>query len=1229
MSSTEAAHGTEEQRRANATDTGVYNEVVATIQRCDVNQLVHVLQSQQNIDFLWKRENSEKKTIFHLAAELGSTSCLSYLAKRGGSRALVARDKDGWTPLHYAAHSGQLESVKVLIMAGSPILRDDKGKTPMYWCGRRASDLNIVSFLLDATLRSGATSRARNMIVRDSATYAHVSSTISVNKTKGTTGIGVGDAKISATSTNRIRSSLEESVDEASGDFTMLMVGNDANSDRTANSVYNAEHQRTETQSTDDKNVEVNYGDDGNETESEPTANMSLCKKRNPRAEVKSRRQIGRRSSDAKDRKEEGSWTNLHLFVINSADEMELENLCLKPNIRNNVNAAGECGLTPLHMAAIRGNIIFCEVLLNHGAYLCQVDSGGKTALHRAAQAGRTMTVKYFLEKGININAKDNDGRTPLHDAAYNGHVDAASILIQNGATCDEIDIDGSTALLLAAHSGHVDMVDLLLHNGVDADKPDLDGCTALHDAAEKSRVEVAKILLEYNARLDVRNECGRTALHAACAHGHYDVAKTFVDHILITENAEQILNARDEDGWSALHDAVVTGNIHLVRLLVENGLDVNEGDQQPPLHGAAANGHAEVVRYLMGQGARTNEGDSNGDTALHWAAFKGQSDCVRALLEPIDDEPPIDPHCQNADGGTALHSAANHGDVFTGKILLEHGANVDIQMDDGNAALHNAAYEGHHNFALSLLEHGANVNILNAELRTPLHEAACMGHTHLCRLLLNYGAGIDVQDGGGDTALHWAVCNGHSKTAFYLLQAGANMASVNVDGGSPLHAALINGEEESVRVLIKAGANVNAKMETPLDEGKNDSCLHVAAAEGLTTCITLLISAGALFDEKDGMGRTPLHEAVRRRHISSALSLISNGADLGAIDFRGCVPLQYALGRRPDLLHPLAKKLSSVPKTSKEWTGFSDMLDNEQFSDVIIVCRGGEEMHAHKVVLAARCEPFRAMFSHSFREADQAKVRLDYPYEVIRVLFEYLYSGRVNHANISPNVAMECVQLADQYTLAQLKTICGCILEESLDYINVIDIFTFAKYHGAINLQLACIDFFLQPSTCRRIMDHYQSAHRHHSNESSPTPPRLVYKEIIDDILNRRWKSLGVRGARKLAPNDRHKHSRRVGEREDHVDPQAGNNTVDFPTDETDTENDAILLEDDDDVVSEEEFAYGFADIEVNQGNDERSELGGDEENEEDATHFEHVENIAVEEEDSDLGEGDLLFVS
>ena len=1115
----------------------IYKQVVKAVRNDDTIKLFELLENQDKLDFLWEVGKDsqagndggaafpifpDKKTVFHLAAHQGSCGALAYLVKRGETRALVCRDKDGWTPLHYAAHEGHLSAVRILIEAGSPILRDNKGKTPMFWTGRKASDLEVVSVLLDATVTSGVTSNSRALMRKDSrcnlkrgtTTISEPSKTSSrtTNRSSSSSSSSTGSSSstVGSTRSKDADSGLEDSATES------MLNGMAARHERAvalqhASSAPSLRQSRESNSSSQSGSGPIAHDDLASSVASDSTHpdsmffTSNLEHARNPRARKKSRRAIGRRSANVNESKEEGSWNSLHLFAINGVDEMELEKLCLRPNLRDNVDAAGECGLIPLHMAAMRGNIIFCEVFLQHGSLLSRVDSGGKTALHRAARCGRTAAVKYFIERGLGPDVKDNDGRTPLHDAAYNGHVETATVLLRNGADCNVAELDGSTPLLLSSYNGHVDMTELLLQNGADVNQADLEGHTALHDAADRNHLEVAEVLLDYKGRLDLRNERGRTALHAAAAHGNFTVCQEFVEKIGEMENAELVLNARDEDGFSALHDAVITGRLDLVDLLAKNGLDVNvmKGDHQPPLHCAAANGHANIVCYLVQIGARTNEGDSNGDTALHWAAFKGQAQCVRALLQPCQTEEgnDTDPHCHNADGGTALHSAANHGDVTTGQILLEFGASVDIQMDDGNASLHNAAYEGHHDFALMLLEHDASVDILNAEMRTPLHEAACMGHTHLCRLLLTYGARIDLQDGGGDTALHWAVCNGHAETASFLLTENADMSVVNVDGGSPLHAALINAEEECVSVLIKAGACVNAKMETIGSEGKSDSCLHVAAAEGLTSCVKMLMEAGASASVSDAMGRTPLHEAIRRRHLKAAWILINNGANLGAVDKRGCVALQYALGRRPDLLRPLAENLSSIAGPPEEWKGFAHMFDSEQFSDVIIVCQDGEEIFAHKIVLCSRCEPFRAMFSHSFREAGEAKVKLHYPYAVIRVLFEYLYSGSVDHESVSPEVAMQCVQLADQYTLERLKTICGCILEDSLDHVNVIEIFTFAKYHGARNLQLACMDFFLRPKTQRALPSSAKS-----------------YKEMIDDILNKRWKSLGVQSIRKVA---------------------------------------------------------------------------------------------------------------
>ena len=543
----------------------------------------------------------------------------------------------------------------------------------------------------------------------------------------------------------------------------------------------------------------------------------------------------------------------------------------------------------------------------------------------------------------------------------------------------------------------------------------------------------------------------------------------------------------------------------------------------QRPLHIAAANGHVDTVKYLLANGARANAGDSNGDTALHWSAFKGQSACVYAILNAAansDIRSSMDPHCQNADGGTALHSAANHGDITTGEVLLDFGASVDVQMDDGNASLHNAAYEGHYNFARMLLEHRSTVDIFNGELRTPLHEAACMGHTQLCRLLLGYGAGIDLQDGGGDTPLHWSVCNGHAACAKFLLDQGANMEVVNVDGGTPLHAALINNENDCIDVLLEAGAEVNAKMEIG-GERSGDSCLHVAASEGLFKCINQLLKAGARINDNNALGQTPLHGAIIKRNLKAAVVLIENNADLSLADKHGCIPLHYMLGRRPDMLQPLAKNFKTMATLPADWQGFADMYDNDQFSDICIETKDGKTINAHKIVLCSRCPLFRAMFSHSFKESSQDTIKLDYAYDVVKMLVHFLYSGSVEIGNASPESIMECLQLADQYTLETLKTLCGCILEDSLDVDNLVDVYTFAKYHGASNLQAACIDYFLKPCSSKHIIEQYRAAKKSwleiktssvDETPPAPLPPKVRYRAIIHDILHRRWRTLGIK---------------------------------------------------------------------------------------------------------------------
>lgn len=63
-----------------------------------------------------------------------------------------------------------------------------------------------------------------------------------------------------------------------------------------------------------------------------------------------------------------------------------------------------------------------------------------------------------------------------------------------------------------------------------------------------------------------------------------------------------------------------------VVDLLLQHGvsIDVVDGKGCTPLIVAAQYGKTTLAGYLMGKGAKLHLTDRDGDTALHWAAFKG-----------------------------------------------------------------------------------------------------------------------------------------------------------------------------------------------------------------------------------------------------------------------------------------------------------------------------------------------------------------------------------------------------------------------------------------------------------------------------------------------------------------------------------------------------------------------------------------------------------------------------
>jgi hypothetical protein len=191
--------------------------------------------------------------------------------------------------------------------------------------------------------------------------------------------------------------------------------------------------------------------------------------------------------------------------------------------------------------------------------------------------------------------------------------------------------------------------------------------------------------------------------LYYAALCGLHDL----VEH-LITKHPQDV-NADGGYYVRPLVAALAGEHFQTADLLRHNGadLDVRGRNGRNPLHGAAYSGNFEVVRILIEYDpANINAREEDGETPLHWAleghTFKDGS-VLQLLLEHG-----ADVNAQSQVGWTPLHVASYYGALEAVRLLLEHGADVEAKMDDGKTALQVAAGRGHNEVVKLVRKHGA-----------------------------------------------------------------------------------------------------------------------------------------------------------------------------------------------------------------------------------------------------------------------------------------------------------------------------------------------------------------------------------------------------------------------------------------------------------------------------------------------------------------------------------------
>jgi ankyrin repeat protein len=275
----------------------------------------------------------------------------------------------------------------------------------------------------------------------------------------------------------------------------------------------------------------------------------------------------------------------------------------------------------------------------------------------------------------------------------------------------------------------------VLLEHGADVHATDEDGETAL---LMTRKPHVAQVLLNYGAAVNARDKKGKTLLITAAYEQWSGMIK-----LLIDAGADFMLSPKN--GWTALEIAEARGYHEIRQTLLEAGATLRPVYFVTQQLGDAikANDRNEVLEALQ-HGANPNAPAPSAPpyhTIPICAIHRGDPDIVQLLLDHgVDVNAELD-----APSGTLLQAAlsgeVSDSDIVIIKLLLEYGADVNAKKANGWTALMSAAAQRNVEATKLLIEHGADVNAVAHDGRTPRKIAAYHGLVAVVQILEEAGA--------------------------------------------------------------------------------------------------------------------------------------------------------------------------------------------------------------------------------------------------------------------------------------------------------------------------------------------------------------------------------------------------------------------------------------------------------------------------------------------------------
>jgi len=175
-------------------------------------------------------------------------------------------------------------------------------------------------------------------------------------------------------------------------------------------------------------------------------------------------------------------------------------------------------GCSLLHIATLRENVEFIDIILSKGADIETTDELGVTPLIMACQRSPKL-IPILIERGADINALYKSKSEVLAGAASYGNVESLKVLVEiHGRDIEAKTEQGHTPLACALTWGEEEAALYLIEKGANVHwKSQEWSQTALHFAAKERLVKVVEELLKRDVDVDAKDAKGWTPLHEVC----------------------------------------------------------------------------------------------------------------------------------------------------------------------------------------------------------------------------------------------------------------------------------------------------------------------------------------------------------------------------------------------------------------------------------------------------------------------------------------------------------------------------------------------------------------------------------------------------------------------------------------------------------------------------------------------------------------------------------------